>query len=85
LLPTITNAPPPCGPLNEGRKLFPSDEQFGRWVAETVTSKLDKTVHPGEQQAAMWAAAYPEQFEEGRAPPEHPASRPKFGQVFSTV
>lgn len=52
--------------LNEGRKLFPSDEQFGKWVEQTVSSNLDKTPHPGEQQAAMWAAAFPEQFEEAR-------------------
>lgn len=38
--------------LNEGRALFPSDEQFGQWV---VSSKLDGT-HDGERQAAMWAA-----------------------------
>ncbi|MCO5156121.1 MAG: hypothetical protein M9945_05095 [Aquamicrobium sp.] len=36
------------------------DEQFGRWL---VKSNLDntngKSVHPGEQQAAMWAAPDP--------------------------
>jgi hypothetical protein len=53
--------------LNEGRAMFPSDEQFGRWVAEVVSSNLDKTPHPGEQQAAMWAAANPAQFDEAKA------------------
>ena len=43
--------------LNEGRGLFPSDEQFGQWLAETVSSNLDKTPHPKDQQAAMWATA----------------------------
>lgn len=45
--------------LNEGRALFPSDEQFGQWL---VSSKLEETVHPAEQSAAMWAAREPEQF-----------------------
>lgn len=53
--------------LNEGRALFPSDEQFGQWIEATVSSNLDKTVHPGEQQAAMWAAANPGQFTEARS------------------
>lgn len=39
--------------LNEGRSQFPSDDRgFGHWL---TSSKLDK-VHPGDQQAAMWAA-----------------------------
>lgn len=50
--------------LNEGRALFPSDEQFGQWV---VSSKLEDTVHPAERAAAMWAAANKDQFEEARA------------------
>ena len=54
--------------LNEGRSLFPGDKEFGQWVS---LSKLDKhndgDVHPGEQQAAMWAAANRDQFEEARA------------------
>lgn len=49
--------------MNEGRALFPSDEQFGQWV---VSSKLEVT-HPAEQSAAMWAAANADQFEEARA------------------
>jgi hypothetical protein len=54
-----------CGgaALNEGRALFPSDEQFGQWI---VSSKLEETVHPAEQ-AAMWAAANRDQFDEARA------------------
>ena len=53
--------------LNEGRALFASDERFGQWVAELVLSNLDKTVHPGEQQAAMWAAANADDFATARA------------------
>ena len=37
--------------LNEGRKLFPSDELFGQWVL----GNLPITEHK-ERQAAMWAA-----------------------------
>lgn len=36
-------------------------------MVENVSSNLDKTPHPGEQQAAMWAAGNPEQFEEAKA------------------
>ncbi len=32
--------------LNEGRKMFPSDEQFGQWL---VSSNLDGTVHNGDR------------------------------------
>ena len=46
--------------LNAGRKLFPTDDRgFGQWP---TSCNLDK-VHPGDQQAAMWAAAYPEDLE----------------------
>jgi len=49
--------------LNEGRELFPSDDRaFGKWL---TSSNLDK-VHPGDQQAAMWAAANSEEFEATR-------------------
>lgn len=51
--------------LNEGRALFPGDREFGQWVAEACLSNLD--VHPGEQQAAMWAAANADQLAEARA------------------
>lgn len=53
--------------LNEGRALFPSDEQFGRWKAESVLGKLPITPEAKEDQAAMWAAANRDQFEEARA------------------
>lgn len=52
--------------LNEGRALFPSDEQFGQWVAETVNTNLVNTPRPEERLAAMWAAANPAQFAEAR-------------------
>lgn len=54
--------------LNEGRALFPGDAEFGRWVRISNLDKRDGSgIHPGEQQAAMWAAANPEQFAEARA------------------
>jgi len=54
--------------LNEGRALFPGDREFGQWLEKTVlSSNLDKEPHPGEQQAAMWAAANSEQFAEAQA------------------
>ena len=53
--------------LNEGRALFPSDEQFGQWIKSSVSSNLDNTIHPGEQQAAMWAAANADQLAEAKA------------------
>ena len=48
--------------LNEGRALFPSDEQFGQWL---VTNNLSDTVQ-AERAAAMWAAANPDEFEAAR-------------------
>lgn len=39
--------------LNEGRALFPSDEQFGQWVRE---KQLDAHTSKDERTAAMWAA-----------------------------
>ena len=47
--------------LNEGRDIFPKgdNERFSEWLAK---SNLDVGVHPGEQQAAMWAAGNPDQF-----------------------
>ena len=44
--------------LNEGREQFPSDEQFGQWVRD---EQLDQHTHP-DRQAAMWAAANPDEF-----------------------
>ena len=49
--------------LNEGRALFPSDEQFGRWL---VSANVAET-HDHERAAAMWAAGNPEQFQEAKA------------------
>jgi len=47
-----------CGAaLNEGREMFPSDEQFGRWVKGNLPETEQK-----EREAAMWAAANPEDF-----------------------
>ena len=48
--------------LNKGRELFPSDEQFGEWVC----NKLLHTIDRPDRAAAMWAAGYPEQFEQMR-------------------
>lgn len=53
--------------LNEGRALFPSDEQFGQWVNEVVNDKLSVTPNLHERAAAMWAAGNPIQFEEAKA------------------
>lgn len=56
--------------LNEGRALFhPDDDKgFGQWMSENVHRQL-VGVEPNdhERAAAMWAAAYPEQFGEARA------------------
>jgi hypothetical protein len=40
--------------LNEGRKLFPGDLEFGQWVAECQLDTADRHARA----AAMWAAAY---------------------------
>lgn len=54
--------------LNEGRALFPGDKEFGRWVSENVLGQVAQgEIEPKEQQAAMWAAANRDQFEEARA------------------
>lgn len=56
--------------LNAGRLLFhPEDDKgFGQWVDANLLGQVGLVeVHPKERQAAMWAAAYPEQFEEARA------------------
>lgn len=49
--------------LNEGRGHFASNEQFGQWL---VSANLAGT-HDHERAAAMWAAAFPDQFEQARA------------------
>ena len=48
--------------LNEGRSLFPSDEKFGQWVKGNLPDTEQKV-----REAAMWAAANADQFEEARA------------------
>ena len=50
--------------LNEGRGLFAGDREFGQWLS---SSNLDKHIHPGDQQAAMWAAANQDDFDTARA------------------
>ena len=47
--------------LNEGRALFAGDREFGQWVTEVCSANL--AVHPGERQAAMWAAANADQLD----------------------
>lgn len=66
--------------LNEGRRLHKSDELFGQWL---VSSNLDKT-HPGDQQAAMWAAKDTERFLETRL--AYPSARTVRGlhAIYST-
>ena len=49
--------------LNEGRGLFPSDEQFGEWL---VTNNLS-VANDAERAAAMWAAANQDDFDTARA------------------
>jgi|GEM_PF-6887678 len=49
--------------LNEGRGLFPSDEQFGEWL---VTNNLS-VANDAERAAAMWAAANRDDFDTARA------------------
>lgn len=54
--------------LNEGRALFPSDLEFGRWVEAASLRQLGgEEVHDHMRAAAMWAAANAEQFAEARA------------------
>ena len=51
--------------LNEGRGLFPSDEQFGQWL---VSNNLRLTENDKmERAAAMWAAANQDDFDTARA------------------
>lgn len=59
--------------LNEGRALFPSDAQFGKWKEETVLGNLPITPNAKEDQAAMWAAANA----------DHHAARKKQGVVVN--
>ena len=52
--------------LNEGRALFPSNELFGKWKAETVYCNLQETPIANDEAASMWAAANASQFAEAR-------------------
>ena len=47
--------------LNEGREMFPGDREFGEWKVEAL-GQLAHAAEPKDEQAAMWAAANPEQF-----------------------
>ena len=50
--------------LNEGRGMFPSDEQFGQWVVENGLSQVGThEVKRDDRSAAMWAAGNPEQYQ----------------------
>lgn len=54
--------------LNEGRALFPSDEQFGQWAREIGVCQLGThEVDRHERAAAMWAAANADQLAEAKA------------------
>lgn len=54
--------------LNEGRAMFPSDEQFGQWKEKSVFPNLGITKPKWDDEAAaMWAAGNPAQFEEAKA------------------
>lgn len=60
--------------LNEGREMFPSDEQFGQWCDSAGLSQVGThEVKRDDRVAAMWAAANPEQFEQIRE--KHPNVR----------
>jgi hypothetical protein len=49
--------------LNEGRGLFPSDEQFGQWVDDSGLSQLGThEIKRDDRSAAMWAAANQDSF-----------------------
>jgi ParB family chromosome partitioning protein len=55
--------------LNEGRKQFhPDDDKgFGGWVADLHRQLVGVEPNDHERAAAMWAAAFPEQFEIAKA------------------
>jgi len=58
--------------LNEGRALFPSDEQFGQWIDQNGLRQVAghdgtlRDVEDHERKAAMWAAENADQFDEAR-------------------
>ncbi len=64
--------------LNEGREMFPSDEQFGQWVKGNLPDTEQK-----EREAAMWAAGNPDQFNETKK--ANPRVRTVFGGVDSLL
>ena len=55
--------------LNEGRALFASNDEFGKWIKanqlDIIAKRGDKRIrtNPHERSASMWAAANPEQFD----------------------
>lgn len=54
--------------LNEGRALFPSDEQFGQWVEKSRLHQVGADeIRRDDRAAAMWAAANPDDFETAKA------------------
>lgn len=48
--------------LLEGRKLYPSDKEFGKWVVESQLA----SVGMNERASAIWAAEFPDDFEATR-------------------
>jgi len=57
--------------LNEGRRAFPSDKEFGKWVESEGLDKFycnnllhKKNVNRPERSAAMWLASKPEEEQE---------------------
>lgn len=54
--------------LNEGRALFPKDEDFGKWVVENGLRQVGgHEIHDHERAAAMWAATNADQLAEAKA------------------
>ena len=53
--------------LNEGRSMFPSDEQFGQWVISSGVYQLGTDeIRREDRAAAMWAAANQTEFEDAK-------------------
>jgi len=54
--------------LNEGRAMFPSDEQFGQWVISSGVYQVGTDeIRREDRAAAMWAAGNSDQFDTARA------------------
>ena len=54
--------------LNEGRGLFPRNQEFGDWKQKNVFSQLGITQPKADDDvAAMWAAANQDDFDTARA------------------